>query len=84
MLIFRMEFFAILNLDRSASQRDVEKSFKNLARRFHPDKSGDIGDADEARQIFEQCNLAAAILSNQILYQVGHCLSIHRSTSYKL
>ena len=66
-----MEYFATLNLDRSASLRDVDRSYKNFARYYHPDKAREFDNPEEFREILGRIYLAHEILSNEILFEVG-------------
>ena len=65
-----MEYFATLNLDRSASLRDVDRSYKNFARYYHPDKAREFDNPEEFREILGRIYLAHEILSNEILFEV--------------
>ena len=65
-----MEYFATLNLDRSASLRDVDRSYKNFARYYHPDKAREFDNPEEFREILDRIYLAHEILSNEILFEV--------------
>jgi len=65
-----MEYFATLNLDRSASLRDVDRSYKNFARYYHPDKAREFDNPEEFREILGRIYLAHEILSNEILFEL--------------
>ena len=52
-------FYDILEIDRSASQDDIKKSFRRLALKYHPDKAG-----EEFTEIFQKISEAYSILSN--------------------
>jgi curved DNA-binding protein len=55
------DYYADLGVPRSASQAEIRKAFRKLARQYHPDKNpGDT--AAEAR--FKQVNEANAVLSD--------------------
>ncbi|XP_061458042.1 dnaJ homolog subfamily C member 16 isoform X2 [Rhineura floridana] len=53
--------YRILGVSRTASQADIKKAYKNLAREWHPDKNKDPGAEDR----FIQISKAYEILSNE-------------------
>ncbi|MGZ9160178.1 MAG: DnaJ domain-containing protein, partial [Candidatus Limnocylindrales bacterium] len=55
------DYYALLGVPRSASQTDIKKAFRKLARKHHPDISG--GDAAAERR-FKEINEANAVLSD--------------------
>ena len=55
------DFYAVLGVDRSASQKDMRQAYRKLARQLHPDVNpGDK--ASEAR--FKEINVAYEVLSD--------------------
>jgi curved DNA-binding protein len=55
------DYYQILNVPRSASQADIKKAFRKLAREFHPDRNP--GDATAERK-FKDVNEANEVLSD--------------------
>lgn len=53
--------YEVLNVDRSADEKQIKKQYRKLALKFHPDKNGAPG-SDEA---FKQINKAFSILSSK-------------------
>ncbi|XP_003471449.1 dnaJ homolog subfamily C member 16 isoform X2 [Cavia porcellus] len=53
--------YRVLGVSRTASQADIKKAYKKLAREWHPDKNRDPGAADK----FIQISKAYEILSNE-------------------
>lgn len=53
--------YKILGVDRSASQRDIQKAFHKLSLQYHPDKNKNKG----AQEKFEEINDAYDILSDE-------------------
>ncbi|XP_024410021.2 dnaJ homolog subfamily C member 16 [Desmodus rotundus] len=53
--------YRVLGVSRTASQADIKKAYKKLAREWHPDKNKDPGAADK----FIQISKAYEILSNE-------------------
>lgn len=58
---FEKDYYAALGVDRDASQSDISKAYRKLARRYHPDANPDDPGA-EAR--FKEVSEAHAVLSN--------------------
>jgi curved DNA-binding protein len=62
------DYYAVLGLPRTASQTEIKKAFRKLAREHHPDVKG--GDA-AAEKRFKEVNEANAVLSDpdkRVLY----------------
>lgn len=71
------DFYRVLGLDRSASESEVKKAYRKLARKHHPDKGGDAEEfqklsrahevlADEAlRSVYDQHGLAGLEATEQ-------------------
>ena len=55
------DYYAVLGVPRTASQSDIKKAFRKLARQHHPDTN--TGDA-EAERKFKAVNEANAVLSD--------------------
>lgn len=47
------DYYKLLNLDRTASEKDIKKSFRKQAMRFHPDKGGDAEDFKALNEAYE-------------------------------
>ena len=54
------DYYAILGIDRNASESDVQKAFRQKARTLHPD----INKAPDAEERFKEVNEAYAVLSD--------------------
>jgi len=55
------DYYAILGLPRTASQADVKKAFRRLARQHHPDVNKDNAESERA---FKEINEAHAVLGD--------------------
>lgn len=56
-----IDYYKVLGLDKTASQEDVKKAYRKLARKYHPDLNPN--DA-EANKHFQQINEANEVLSD--------------------
>ena len=58
----KRDYYEILGISKDASDSDIKKAFRSLARKYHPDKNPD-DEESEAR--FKEVQEAYAILSNK-------------------
>lgn len=56
-----IDYYKLLELDRSASQADIKKAYRKLARKYHPDLNPDD---KKAQAKFQQINEAHEVLSD--------------------
>ncbi len=56
----RRDYYDVLGVDRSASQRDIKKAYRQEARRWHPD----VSEAPDAEARFKEVNEAYQVLSD--------------------
>jgi len=61
MAVTYRDYYEVLGVDKSASQDDIKKAFKKLARKYHPDVAKDQDDAEEK---FKEMNEAYEVLSD--------------------
>jgi curved DNA-binding protein len=54
------DYYAVLGIPKSASQADIKKAYRKLARELHPDTNKDPG----AEQRFKEANEAHAVLAD--------------------
>jgi molecular chaperone DnaJ len=47
------DYYKVLGVDRKASQDDIKKAYRKLARKYHPDTNKDTGAEDRFKQISE-------------------------------
>jgi molecular chaperone DnaJ len=57
-----VDYYSILEIDRNASKDDIVKAYRNLAKRYHPDRN--IGNK-EAEEKFKKIQEAYEILSDE-------------------
>ncbi|GAA4786338.1 molecular chaperone DnaJ [Corynebacterium canis] len=54
------DYYGILGVDRSATETDIRKAYRRLARKYHPDVNG----TEEAAEKFREVSLAYEVLTN--------------------
>ena len=57
----KKDYYEVLGVDKKATDQDLKKAFRSLARKYHPDKNPDD---EEAESRFKEVQEAYAILSN--------------------
>lgn len=57
-----IDYYKILGVDKNASEKDIKKAFRKLAREYHPDKNPGN---NAAEQKFKQINEAYEVLADQ-------------------
>jgi curved DNA-binding protein CbpA len=73
--------YAILKVDRNASDEAIQKAYKLLSRAFHPDKHAPGPTRDEAQEIFVSFKNAYDILSDPVQRQAYDDLG-HAGTTF--
>ena len=58
-----MEYYSILEVNKTATEDDIKKSYRRLALRWHPDKNPD--NLEESEEKFKTIGEAYSVLSNQ-------------------
>lgn len=56
----KRDYYEVLGLTRSASQEDIKKAYRKLARQYHPD----VNKADDAEEKFKEIKEAYEVLSD--------------------
>src|SRR3954453_10768625 len=56
-----IDYYSILGVDKNASEEDIKKAYRKLARKYHPDLNPND---KEAKTRFQQINEANEVLSN--------------------
>jgi molecular chaperone DnaJ len=51
--VARSDYYKTLGVDRKASQEDIKKAYRTLARRYHPDANNDAGAEERFKEISE-------------------------------
>ena len=56
----KRDYYEILGVPRNASESELKRAFRNLARKYHPD----VNDAPDAEEKFKEINEAYGVLSD--------------------
>ena len=56
------DYYKVLGVDRAASQDDIRKAYRKLARKFHPDINPGNKDAENK---FKELSVAYDVLSDE-------------------
>ncbi len=56
-----IDYYKVLGVDKNASQDDIKKAYRKLARKLHPDLNPND---NEAKKKFQQANEANEVLSD--------------------
>ncbi|MFL2947058.1 MAG: molecular chaperone DnaJ [Candidatus Poseidoniales archaeon] len=57
----KRDYYEVLGVGKDASESDLKKAFRSLARKYHPDKNPEDSDAEH---LFKEVQEAYAVLSN--------------------
>src|SRR3989338_1670915 len=75
------DYYKVLGLNKNATKEEIKKSYKRLARKYHPDNK-ETGDEER----FKEINEAASVLGNddkrQQYDQFGDAESFKRASGY--
>ena len=59
----KQDYYALLGVAKNASQPEIKKAFRTMARKFHPDKN--LDDPKKAEEKFKDVQEAYKVLSNE-------------------
>ena len=61
----KRDYYAILGIDRNASEQDIKKAYKKMAMKYHPDRNGESEESKKmAERKFIDVNDAYSVLSD--------------------
>lgn len=55
-----MNYYKVLQIDKTASCEEIKKAYRTLSRKYHPDNAG-----EKSRNLFEQVQEAYAVLGDE-------------------
>ncbi|MDW7982530.1 MAG: molecular chaperone DnaJ [Thermomicrobium sp.] len=59
-MVTKRDYYEVLGVDRTASQEDIRRAYRQLARQFHPD----VNKSPDAEEKFKEINEAYEVLSD--------------------
>ncbi|NMA83272.1 MAG: molecular chaperone DnaJ [Epulopiscium sp.] len=59
------DYYEILGVDRNASEADIKKAYRRLAKKYHPDMNPDSENNEEIEHKFKEATEAYEVLSNE-------------------
>ncbi|MCE7733491.1 MAG: DnaJ domain-containing protein [Candidatus Heimdallarchaeota archaeon] len=59
----KRDYYEVLGISKSASQKEVKKAYRSLAKKYHPDSARDMT-VKKAEEAFKEINEAYSVLSN--------------------
>ncbi len=62
---YEVNYYEILEVDENATQEEIKKAYKNLAKKYHPDKAKGEKEKKEFNEKMIQINKSYEILSNE-------------------
>ena len=62
--VTKRDYYEVLEVDRAASDDEIKKAFRRLARQHHPDLQSDPQHKKKAEEKFKEANEAYEVLSN--------------------
>ena len=74
-----MSLYNRLEIDPNSSLQEIKKSYRRLARKYHPDKCRD----DDAVKKFQEINYAYEILSNDRSRKEYNSMNLKEKTKFE-
>lgn len=68
----KRDYYEVLGLQRGASEDDIKKSFRRLARQYHPDVNKEKGAEDKFKEIAEAYEVLGDAQKRQAYDRFGH------------
>ena len=65
--VTKRDYYEVLGVGREASEDEIKKAFRKVARQYHPDLQTDTQKKKQAEEKFKEANEAYEVLSNQEL-----------------
>jgi len=62
--VTKRDYYEVLGLGREASDDDIKKAFRKIARQYHPDLQSDPQEKKKSEEKFKEANEAYEVLSN--------------------
>lgn len=66
------DYYKLLGVEKTATEQEIKKAFRSLARQYHPDKNKDEGAEEQFRKIAEAYEVLADETQRKKYDQFGH------------
>lgn len=60
----KRDYYEVLGVDKTATDKEIKKAYRKLARKYHPDVVGE-DEKEEATEKFKEISEAYAVLSDE-------------------
>lgn len=68
----KKDYYEVLGVDRSASEADIKKAYRKLAKKYHPDMNKEEGAAEKFKEVNEAYEVLGDPKKRQQYDQFGH------------
>ncbi len=68
----KRDYYEVLGLSKGASEQDIKKAYRNLAKKYHPDVNKDAGAEDKFKEINEAYEVLSDPQKKNTYDQFGH------------
>ena len=63
----KRDYYEVLGLQKGASQDEIKRAYRNLAKKYHPDINKDAGAEEKFKEINYQMNKRRLVMINLVM-----------------